>query len=68
MYFQLVLWRVKGARSIRYYFFFGIFLLFLSELYDPRGRVKEVGDESEQEVARSEGGRGANVGFLCTQK
>lgn len=61
-------WRVKGARSMRYYFLFGIFLLFLSGLYDPRGRVKEVGDESEQEVARTEGGRGANVGFLCTQK
>ena len=53
---------------MRYYFLFGIFLLFLSGLYDPRGRVKEVGDESEQEVARTEAGRGANVGFLCTQK
>lgn len=50
-------WRVKGARSIRYYFLFGIFLLFLSELYDPRGRVKKVGDESQHEVKRmKEGG------------
>lgn len=50
-------WRVKGARSIRYYFLFGIFLLFLSELYDPRGGVKKVGDESKHEVKRmKEGG------------